>query len=161
MRRAAHTQLERHTRRIAIWFVLCGMMGLPLPAEEREPAKRPASAKMPGPDDVAVPPPDAIKTASGLAMKVLKTGSGTDHPAPDDCVVVTFTAWRRNGALYTASGPNGEPATQCLAVAIPGIAEALITMVPGDKRRVWVPAEMAYATHIAHHGDKMLHENPP
>ena len=35
-----------------------------------------AGAAIPAPDDVAAPPADAERTASGLASKVLKAGSG-------------------------------------------------------------------------------------
>ena len=94
-------------------------------------------------------------------MKVIEPGSGAEHPVSDDCVIVSFTAWRRDGSLFSASGPHSEPAAQCLAVAIPGIAEALMAMVPGEKRRVWVPADLAYSSHIAHHGNKKMHEKPP
>jgi FKBP-type peptidyl-prolyl cis-trans isomerase len=115
------------------------------------------------PPDVATPPADAVRTNSGIAMSVLQTGSGTDHPSGDDCVVVRFTAWTRDGALFSTSGLHGETSTQCLAAAIPGIAEALTAMTPGEKRRVWVPAELAFSAHVAHHGNKMLHADdlPP
>jgi len=113
------------------------------------------------PPDVAAPPADATRTASGLAMTVLQAGSGDEHPSGDDCVIVRFTAWKRDGSLFTTSGLHGETSTQCLTAAIPGIAEALTTMAPGEKRRVWVPEELAYVEHVAHHGTKMMHVDPP
>ena len=109
------------------------------------------------PPDVAAPPGDAIHTASGLAMTVLQAGSGTDRPYGDDCVVLRFTGWKRDGSLFSTSGLNGETSTQCLAAAIPGIAEALTAMTTGEKRRLWVPAELAFGAHVAHHGTKMMH----
>src|SRR5882757_4490464 len=45
-------------------------------------------AGLPAPDDVAAPPADAKKTASGLALKVLTPGKGKDHPGSDDTVKV-------------------------------------------------------------------------
>jgi peptidylprolyl isomerase len=50
-----------------------------------------------------------------------------------------------------------------LATAIPGIAEALKLMVTDEKRRMWIPAELVFATHVAHHGPKEMHEHaaPP
>jgi hypothetical protein len=46
------------------------------------PAAKPAEpTDLPAPPDVAAPPADAQKTASGLASKVLKPGTGKDHPA--------------------------------------------------------------------------------
>jgi peptidylprolyl isomerase len=95
-------------------------------------------------------------------MTVLHAGSGTEHPSGDDCVIVRFTAWKRDGTLLTTSGLHGETSTQCLTAAIPGVAEALTAMAPGEKRRIWMPGELAYATHVAHHGNKKLHaERPP
>jgi FKBP-type peptidyl-prolyl cis-trans isomerase len=113
------------------------------------------------PPDVATPPADAIRTASGLAMTVLQSGSGDERPSGDDCVVVRFTAWTRGGSLFTTSGLHGETSTQCLTAAIPGVAEALTAMAPGEKRRIWVPEELAYVEHVAHHGTKMMHVDPP
>ena len=110
------------------------------------------------PPDVAAPPAGAIRTTSGLAMTVLQAGSETSHPTGDDCVILRFTAWTREGALFSTSGLHGETNTQCLTAAIPGIAEALTAMTPGEKRRVWVPAQLAFAAH-AHHGNKMMHED--
>jgi peptidylprolyl isomerase len=34
-------------------------------------------------------------------------------------------------------------------------------MTPGEKRRIWVPEELAFVMHVAHHGTKMLHEERP
>src|SRR5579872_301024 len=125
-----------------------------------QPANSPG-LKIAAPQDVATAPPDAMTTASGLAMKILQPGSGTEHPVSDDCVTLAYTAWKRDGSLFSTSGPHGEPTRQCLTVSIPGIAEVLLEMVPGEKRRVWVPADLAFSSHIAHHGDKKMHEKPP
>jgi hypothetical protein len=118
------------------------------------------SAIAAAPPDVAEPPQDAIRTVSGLAMTVLQAGSGADHPQGDDCAIVRFTAWKRDGALFSTSGLHGETSTQCLVSAIPGIAEALTAMTPGEKRRVWVPSQLAFAAHVAHHGTKLMPESP-
>src|SRR5690348_2602066 len=48
------------------------------------------------PADVAAPPSDAMVLQSGLAMKVLKPGAGTEHPSINDCVTVSFIAWKRD-----------------------------------------------------------------
>jgi FKBP-type peptidyl-prolyl cis-trans isomerase len=112
------------------------------------------------PPDVAAAPADAIRTVSEVAMTVLQAGSGTDHPHGDDCVIVRFTGWMRDGSLFSTSGLHGETSTQCLTAAIPGIAEALRAMAPGEKRRIWVPAELAFAPH-AHHGTKLMPKDPP
>jgi FKBP-type peptidyl-prolyl cis-trans isomerase len=108
------------------------------------------------PTDVADPPADSLKTRSGVAMKVLMAGTGTAHPAGDDCVILTFTAWKRDGSLFSTSGVHGESTVQCLTSAIPGVSAALKEMVAGEERRIWVPAELAFAAHMAHHQAKVL-----
>jgi len=120
----------------------------------------PLPAGLAAPPDVADPPAEAIKTASGVAMMVVTSGSGVDHPAGDDCVVLSFTAWKRDGSLVSTSGRGGQSTVQCLSSAIPGIAEALRSMVAGEERHVWIPAELAFAAHVAHHGTKHVHEEP-
>ena len=119
-----------------------------------------APKRIEAPADVSAIPRDAITTPSGIAMEILKPGSGNQHPAGDDCVVLTFTAWKRDGSLFSTSGAQGESVVQCLTTAIPGISEALRFMVAGEKRRVWVPSQLGFATHIAHHGNKKMPENP-
>ncbi len=99
---------------------------------------------LPAPADVASPPPDATSTASGVAMHVLKPGRGMRHPQANDCVKLHFTAWRRDGSFLSNTRQWGEPQNQCLATALPGVAEALSTMVVGEQLRVWVPARLTF-----------------
>jgi FKBP-type peptidyl-prolyl cis-trans isomerase len=107
------------------------------------------------PSDVATPPPGAQKTPSGVVTEVLKAGDGDQHPTENDCVLMVFKAWRRDGTLFSVSGAYGEAATQCLRPAMPGVAEALKLMVTGEKRRVWVPASLTTAM-VMHHGNKHI-----
>ncbi len=118
------------------------------------------SGRFAAPPDVREPPADAVRTASGIAMTVLHSGSGSQSPAGNDCVVVKFTAWKRDGSLLATSGDRGQSTVQCLTTAIPGVSEVLRLMVPGEKRRIWVPAEIAFASHVAHHQEKHLHPRP-
>ncbi len=46
----------------------------------------PSAEDIPAPPDVAAPPADAEKTASGLASKVLAAGTGDYKPQPQDMV---------------------------------------------------------------------------
>jgi FKBP-type peptidyl-prolyl cis-trans isomerase len=84
-----------------------------------------------------VPPAGALTTPSGIAMKVLEPGAGSEYPSGDDCVVVIFTALEKRWLAVPTSGRRGESTAQCLASAIPGVAEALKSMLVGEKRRVW------------------------
>lgn len=113
------------------------------------------------PLDVREPPADALRTASGIAMTMLDSGSESQHPAGDDCVVVKFITWRRDGSLLATSGAHGESTVQCLVTAIPGVSEVLKLMVPGERRRIWVPAELAFTDEAAHHHQaKGVHPQP-
>jgi len=96
------------------------------------------------PEDVKAPPADATKTASGLAYKVLKPGTGTRRPAATSTVIVNYSGWTAEGKLFDSSLLNGQPATLQLNAVIPGWTEGLQLMVEGEKARFWVPDELGY-----------------
>jgi len=105
---------------------------------------------LPPPPDVAAPPADAVKTASGLASKMLAPGTGTDHPSQNDSVKVNYSGWTTDGKMFDSSvSPlqprrKPEPATLSLGRVIPGWTEGIQLMVVGEKRRFWIPEELAY-----------------
>src|SRR5262245_8226782 len=99
---------------------------------------------IPPPADVAAPPADATKTASGLATKVIAPGSGKDHPAKDDLVTVHYTGWKTDGSMFDSSVAKGKPAVFPVGRVIAGFSEGLQLMVPGEKRRLWIPEALAY-----------------
>lgn len=99
---------------------------------------------IPAPPDVAAPPADAEKTATGLASKVLTKGTGTDHPRVQDRVRVHYTGWTKTGEMFDSSVSRGSPAVFGVGQVIPGWTEVLGLMVAGEKRRVWIPAKLAY-----------------
>jgi FKBP-type peptidyl-prolyl cis-trans isomerase len=99
---------------------------------------------LPPPPDVGAPPADAQKTASGLATKVLRPGSGNDHPTKDDIVRVDYTGWTADGKMFDSSVSRGKPATFAANRVFPGFTETLQLMVPGEKRRAWIPEALAY-----------------
>ena len=96
------------------------------------------------PADVAAPPPDAQRSSSGLAWKVLSTGSGTRHPRPNSDVTVHYTGWTTDGRKFESSIDRGEPTSFTLNQVIPGWTEGIQMMVQGEKRRFWIPADLAY-----------------
>jgi peptidylprolyl isomerase len=105
----------------------------------------PASAQMiDAPADVAAPPADAEVTASGLASKVLEAGTGTVHPDAWDSVTVHYSGWTTDGKMFDSSVSRGKPATFPLNRVIAGWTEGLQLMVVGEKRRFWIPEEIAY-----------------
>jgi FKBP-type peptidyl-prolyl cis-trans isomerase len=102
------------------------------------------STDIPAPPDVAAPPTDAEKTASGLASKVLAKGTGADHPGANDTVTVNYTGWTTDGKMFDSSTKHGQPVTFPLSGVIKGWTEGLQLMVVGEKRRFWIPVELAY-----------------
>ena len=96
------------------------------------------------PADLAAPPADAEKTASGIASKVLTKGAGTVHPKASDTVKVHYSGWKTDGTLFDSSVMREEPAEFPLGQVIPGWTEGVQLMVPGEKRRFWIPGKLAY-----------------
>jgi peptidylprolyl isomerase len=103
-----------------------------------------APPPIPAPPDVAAPPADATKTASGLASKVLTPGTGKDHPGAEDTVKVNYTGWTTDGKMFDSSVLRGQPASFPLSGVIKGWTEGVQLMVVGEKRRFWIPKELAY-----------------
>jgi peptidylprolyl isomerase len=99
---------------------------------------------IPAPADVAAPPADALKTASGIASKILTVGLGRYHPDIRSNVTVNYTGWTTDGKMFDSSVTRGEPITFRLTQVIPGWIEGLQLMVEGEKRRLWIPGSLAY-----------------
>ncbi len=149
--------------RWALTGILSGALGLTAVAQdpatpgkekEAEPAAPAAPKENPAfkaPADVAAVPADAQKTESGLAFKILKAGEGKEKPSKWDKVKVDYTGWQSSdGKMFDSSlkarhpGQAPEPAEFALFQVIPGWTEGLQLMVAGEKRRFWIPGEMAY-----------------
>jgi peptidylprolyl isomerase len=96
------------------------------------------------PPDVAEPPADAKRTASGLAYKVLKPGTGARRPTQFGRVTVHYTGWTTDGKMFDSSVAKGTPASLSLDSVIRGWAEGLQLMVEGERTRFWIPQTLAY-----------------
>ncbi len=108
-----------------------------------------AQDELKAPADVAAAPADALVTESGLASKVLTAGTGTDKPGATDTVTVHYTGWKSSdGSMFDSSVKRGEPASFPLNQVIKGWTEGLQLMVVGEKRRFWIPAELAYGPEV-------------
>ncbi len=99
---------------------------------------------IPPPADVAAPPKDAKKTASGLSYKILAKGKASDHPLAESTVSVNYTGWTTDGNMFDTSTKRGKPAEFPLNRVIAGWTEGMQLMSPGDKARFWIPEELAY-----------------
>ncbi|MDB4979763.1 MAG: hypothetical protein JWM82_515 [Myxococcales bacterium] len=95
------------------------------------------------PADVAEAPPQATKSASELAWKVLVKSAETAHPGPHDKVSISFTAWTPDGEVIDSSIPDGEPRTYSMDDVIKGLFEGVGAMAKGEKRRLWIPGALA------------------
>ena len=96
------------------------------------------------PPDVKGPPDDAKRTASGLAYKVLKPGTGTRNAAAWSRVTVHYTGWTTDGKMFDSSVARGMPATFELSGVIAGWTEGVALMVEGERTRFWIPETLAY-----------------
>ena len=96
------------------------------------------------PADVAAPPPDAVKSASGLASRVVTPGSGSEKVAPTDIVTVHYTGWTPDGKMFDSSRSRGSPSMFPLNRALLGWRECVQMMTVGETRRCWVPQNLAY-----------------
>ncbi|MSO82846.1 MAG: peptidylprolyl isomerase [Acidobacteria bacterium] len=96
------------------------------------------------PPDVAEAPEDVKRTASGLAYRVLKPGTGARRPATWDRVTVHYTGWTTDGKMFDSSVARGMPATLALDNVIRGWTEGMQLMVEGERTRFWIPQNLAY-----------------
>ncbi len=99
---------------------------------------------LPAPADVDAPPKGTPMSDSGLASRVLVEGSGSEHPTAASTVTVHYTGWTTDGEMFDSSVVRGQPATFPLNRVIKGWTEGLQLMVVGEKRRFWIPADLAY-----------------
>jgi len=104
------------------------------------------------PTDVKAPPADAKKTASGIAYKVLKEGTGGRHPKSSDQVTVNYTGWTTDGKMFDSSVTHGQAVTFPLDGVIAGWTEGVQLMVEGEKMRFWIPEKLAYEGKRAPYG---------
>lgn len=96
------------------------------------------------PRDVTGPPAHAERTASGLAFEVLRPGTGGEHPKSNSVVRVDYSGWTTDGKMFDSSVKRGMAAEFALDRVIEGWTEGLQLMTVGEKRRLWVPEELAY-----------------
>jgi peptidylprolyl isomerase len=94
--------------------------------------------------DQLVPPPEASRSDSGLAWKVLRPGTGWHHPGSRSGVRVHYAAWTEEGRRFDTTFERGEPAHLRLDSTIAGFAEGVRGMVEGERRRLWIPAHLGF-----------------
>jgi FKBP-type peptidyl-prolyl cis-trans isomerase FkpA len=85
----------------------------------------------------------ATKTASGLAYKVIKEGTGAT-PAADDIVEVHYHGTLTDGTVFDSSVERGKTISFPLNRVIKGWTEGLQTMKEGGKTKFVIPSDLAY-----------------
>jgi FKBP-type peptidyl-prolyl cis-trans isomerase len=65
-------------------------------------------------------------------------------PGPEDTVVMHYRGWDSRGQRFDDTHDRGKSERANVATLAPGWAEALSTMVAGEKRRLWIPARIAF-----------------
>src|SRR5688572_16913351 len=97
------------------------------------------------PPDLTSPPGDAVKAASGLISRVLTPGTGTRKPDATDVVTVHYTGWvASDGRMFDSSIARGAASTFPLTKVMTGWRECVQLMTVGEKRRCWIPENLAY-----------------
>jgi peptidylprolyl isomerase len=115
------------------------------PAQDGAPA-RSRLLPPPAPADVAAIPADAEKSPSGLAWKVLKPGKGDIHPWSTDKVTIEYDGWTAEGRPFVSTTQSGKPGVYTVGtIAAPkGLAEAVQLLTVGERRRFWMPENIAF-----------------
>ncbi len=89
------------------------------------------------------------KTDSGLEYDILTEGTGPEPKAGQE-VSVHYTGWLNDndkpGTKFDSSIDRGEPLAFKVGVGyvIPGWDEGVMMMKVGEKRRLFIPADLAY-----------------
>jgi FKBP-type peptidyl-prolyl cis-trans isomerase len=89
--------------------------------------------------------PKTITTDSGLKYQDLKVGDGKEAKK-GDTVDVHYTGWLTNGKKFDSSHDRGKPFTFRLGagMVIKGWDEGVAGMKTGGKRKLMIPAKLAY-----------------
>lgn len=132
-------------------LVVGGLAGAVAGSNLPQPAVAQFPFDIPAPPDVGAIPEDAEITLSGLASKVLQLPACESEaeckaarPFKFDKVTVDYTGWQKNGRMFDSSVKRGQKATFGVSQVIKGWTEGLQLMAPGEKRRFWIPSDLAY-----------------
>jgi thimet oligopeptidase len=90
---------------------------------------------------------DPEKSESGLGWWVIDEGEvGGESPSPSDIVKVHYSGWLEDGTKFDSSVDRGQPAVFPLNRVIPGWTEGVSAMKVGEKRKLRIPANLAYGS---------------
>ena len=91
------------------------------------------------------PPAERVKMESGLEYQDLVVGTGAS-PAAGQTAVVHYTGWLTNGTKFDSSLDRNKPFEFPVGRrrVIQGWDQGVVTMKVGGKRKLWIPAALAY-----------------
>ncbi len=88
------------------------------------------------------------QTSSGVSIWEIEPGFGKSPGAADD-VAVNITVWMEDGTLLFGSGPTGKVSAFALDRSpIKGLAEGIVSMKVGGKRRLMIPSELGFDDNV-------------
>lgn len=138
-------------RRLAFAFAAAGSIAplalfaqAPQGLERRAaPPPRPAPAPpAPTAAELVAVPADADRTGTGLAYKVLRSGIANEKPPLDKDIVAIYVIGRgASGEVFQDSFAQGKPQRMQVKNAFASWRDAMKSMVPGEIRRWWFPAD--------------------
>ena len=136
---------------VVVWAVALSGGGGSVALVQATPSASPSPGATASPSAVApVKPPEVTGeetvTATGLKIIDIAVGTGAE-PKPGDTVTVNYTGWLSgDGTKFDSSLDRGTPFEFTLGArqVIAGWDEGVATMRMGGKRRLIIPADLAY-----------------
>jgi len=85
-----------------------------------------------------------ITTKSGLQYKIIKSAKSGTSPKATETVTTHYRGTLIDGTEFDSSYSRNKPTSFPVNGVIKGWTEALLMMKPGDKWKLFIPAELAY-----------------
>ena len=126
-------------------FISCG-----IPSTEKKDSEKKETIKPATPAQKEAANNDIVPLISGLKYQIIKPGNGEKTPKSGDKVTVHYAGWlEENGTLgrkFDSSVDRGPKFTFTIGVGrvIKGWDEGVMGMTVGEKRRLFIPSDLAY-----------------
>lgn len=95
-----------------------------------------------GEDDLT-PPKDADRTPFGVYSRLLEKGTGTETAEGAEGVVAHFTLYTEDGRVFDSTQMRKRATYFPFDRVMPAFADAMKRMVVGERRRIWIPGNVA------------------